>query len=151
MRDMNKDSRRDVLLKSVSAASGIAGAFAATVIPASALGRDGHVAPSERINMGLIGAGHHALTWNIPRMLANHDQLIRAVCDVDAERLQEGASLVDSLYSKKLNRDYRCKRFADFRDLINVAELDAVAIATPDHWHVIPALMALKSVKNVIC
>ena len=47
--------------------------------------------------------------------------------------------------------NYRCDAHADFRDLLNRKDIDAVHVATPDHWHVIPALMGLKAGKHVIC
>ncbi|TWU36009.1 Gfo/Idh/MocA family protein [Novipirellula artificiosorum] len=126
-------------------------AIAPVVIPASALGRDGHTAPSERITMGLVGSGDHGSGWNLDRMFANKDQQVVAVCDVDSSRVKTAAAKVNAHYSKESGGDYRCDTYADFRDLINRKDIDAVDVATPDHWHVIPALMALKSGKHVIC
>ncbi len=126
-------------------------AAAPMIIPSSALGLDGHTAPSDRITMGLIGSGSHGAGWNLDRMFANSDQQVVAVCDVDSTRVAQAEQKVNAHYGKKLGRDYRCDGYADFRDLINRKDIDAVHVATPDHWHVIPALMALKAGKHVIC
>ena len=126
-------------------------AAAPTIIPSSALGLDGHTAPSERITMGLIGCGGHGTGWNLDRMIANSDQQVVAVCDVDSTHIANAEQKVNVHYSAESGRDYRCDTYADFRDLINRNDIDAVHVATPDHWHVIPALMALKAGKHVIC
>ena len=53
---------------------------------------------------------------------------------------------------RQLGKGYRaCTAYGDFRDLIHRKDLDVVGIATPDHWHVIPAIMAAKAGKDVIC
>lgn len=126
-------------------------AVAPTVIPSHVLGLDGGVAPSERIAMGLIGCGGHGGGWNLDRMFENPHQQVVAVCDVDSQHLAAAERKVNSHYSRALGREYRCQTYSDFRDLINCKEIDAVDVATPDHWHVIPALMALKAGKHVIC
>ena len=121
------------------------------VIPSSALGLSGGAAPSERIRMGLIGCGIHGGGWNLDRMFENDGQQVVAVCDVDAKHLEEARQKVNRHYGKKLGRDYKCDIYGDFRDLVNRKDIDAVDVATPDHWHVIPALMAIKARKHVIC
>jgi len=126
-------------------------AAAPIIIPSSALGLAGTVAPSNRITMGLIGCGGHGTGWNLDRMFENPDQLVVAVCDVDTQHLAKAEKKVNSHYSKALGQDYRCGMYSDFRDLVNRKDIDAVDVATPDHWHVIPALMALKAKKHVIC
>ena len=126
-------------------------AAAPTIIPSSALGLDGHTAPSQRITLGLIGCGGHGTGWNLDRMFANSDQQVVAVCDVDSTHMSKTEQKVNTHYGKHSKRDGRCETYDDFRDLINNKNIDAVHIATPDHWHVIPALMALKAGKHVIC
>lgn len=121
------------------------------VIPSSAFGLAGSTAPSERITMGLVGCGGHGAGWNLDRMFENNDQQVIAVCDVDSKHLQNARKKVNTHYGKKLGRDYKCDTYDDFRDLINRKDIDAVDVATPDHWHVIPALMAVKAGKHVIC
>ncbi|MBM3999630.1 MAG: Gfo/Idh/MocA family oxidoreductase [Planctomycetes bacterium] len=137
---------RRTFLKRIAAA----GLFP-TIIPASALGRSGTVAPSNRIRMGLIGCGGHGTSWNLDRMFENPDQQVVAVCDVDGRHAAEAERRVNEHYSKALGMPYRCDVFRDFRDLINRKDIDAVDVATPDHWHVLPALMATRAKKHVIC
>ena len=101
--------------------------------------------------MGLIGCGIHGAGWNLEQMFANHHQQVIAVCDVDRNDGGEAERRGNAYYSAKLGADYRCDVYYDFREMLNRAELDAVCVVTPDHWHVIPALMALRAGKHVIC
>ena len=79
------------------------------------------------------------------------DAQIIAVCDVDADHLGAAKANVDGHYGQQLGKDYKgCAAYGDFRELINRKDIDAVGIATPDHWHVIPAIMAAKAGKDVI-
>jgi predicted dehydrogenase len=145
----SEQTRRSFLNRTTAVSAGLLAA--PLFVPASVLGLDGATAPSERISMGLIGCGNHGCGWNLDRMFANNDQQVIAVCDVDSKHLANGQAKVNQHYSKKLARDYRCATYSDFRDLINDRTIDAVAVVTPDHWHVIPAMMALKAGKHVIC
>jgi len=131
---------------------GLATAAAAPVVlRASSLGLAGTVAPSERIRMGLVGCGIHGAGWNLDQMFANPHQQVVAVCDVDARHAAEAERRVNEHYSKTLGYDYRCNVYGDFRDLVNRRDIDAIDVVTPDHWHVLVALMALRAGKHVIC
>ena len=129
----------------------VAAAAAPCIIPGSALGLNGTPAPSERIAMGLIGCGDHGTGWNLDRMFANEDQQVVAVCDVDSRHLANAAKKVNKHYTAKLAQPYHVEIFSDFRDLVNRKKIDAIDVATPDHWHALPALMGLKADKHVIC
>ena len=113
------------------------------IVPAAALGLDGAVAPSERITLGLIGTGningHHREAF-----LAENDVRIVAVCDPVAARRRAFRDRVNQAYEGDVCVDYR-----DFRDLPARADIDAVCIATPDHWHAILAVAALRAGKDV--
>lgn len=137
-------SRRQ-LLKGIGAL-----AIPAFVRP-SALGLAGTLAPSERIQMGLIGCGIHGAGWNLDQMFANPRQQVVAVCDVARKHAKSAHQRVEEHYSHSPTGNVSCQVYRDFRELINKADVDAVCIATPDHWHVIPALMALRAGKHVIC
>ncbi|MDR1141933.1 MAG: Gfo/Idh/MocA family oxidoreductase, partial [Planctomycetaceae bacterium] len=143
---MTKYLRRDFLrLASMSVAVPF-------VVPSSVVGLDGNVAPSERITMGLIGCGSHGLHWNLPLMLKNPLQQVVAVCDIDKNHLASGKKKVDDFYSQQNGKeDKSCATYDDFRDLINRKNIDAVNIVTPDHWHVILSVFAMKAGKDVIC
>lgn len=144
---MTSNSRRH-FLKSLAAT-----AAAPYIVSASALGRDGAVAPSERIAIGLIGCGEHGTNWNLPQIFRYADAQVVAVCDVDTARRTKAQARINTHYGRALGKDHYkgCDAHADFRDLINRPDLDAVAICTPDHWHVIPAIMAAKAGKDVLC
>ncbi len=133
---------------------GAAAAVAAPmVVPASALGRDGSVAPSNRIALGVIGTGDHGVNRNIKRFLREDDCQIIAVCDVDAERRENARKLVEEHYAAgKAKGDYKgCTAYRDFREILAREDIDAIMNATPDHWHVIPSLMAARAGKDVMC
>ncbi|MCL2304183.1 MAG: Gfo/Idh/MocA family oxidoreductase [Planctomycetaceae bacterium] len=122
------------------------------VVPSSVLGRDGNTAPSERVTMGLIGCGSHGIGWNLPLMFANPMQQVIAVHDVDKPRALDAQKRVNAHYSEKMGQSYAgCEIDDDFRDLVNRKEIDAVCIATPDHWHVLLSVFAMKAGKDVIC
>jgi predicted dehydrogenase len=126
-------------------------AAAPAVLGSSSLGLAGTVAPSERVRMGLVGCGIHGAGWNLDQMFANPHQQVVAVCDVDARHAAEAERRVNEHYSKSLGYNYRCDVYGDFRDLVNRRDVDAVDVVTPDHWHVLIALMALRAGKHVIC
>lgn len=122
------------------------------LIPASALGRGGVSAPSERIRVGLIGCGNHGVYWNLPQIFRCPEVQVVAVCDVDKKHLAEGQKAVDEHYGPIHGPSYTpCSTYGDFRKLILRKDVDAVSNHTPDHWHIIPAIMAAKCGKDVIC
>ncbi len=127
-------------------------AAAPLVLPSVVLGLDGATAPSNRVIYGYVGCGYHGLGWNFPQVFRCGDAQVIAVCDVDKGHLKEGKTSVDRHYSSRFGKEYKgCATHADFRDLIHRRDIDVVGIATPDHWHVIPAIMAAKAGKDVIC
>lgn len=142
-------SRRD-FLKSAA----LAGAFAAfpAIIPSSALGADGAVAPSNRIAMGFIGLGFEGKLKDLRGFMSHPDVQVVGLCDVNQKRL-DGAHLSMQTYPRDPNpHAYRdCFTTRDWRELVARDDIDAIAIATPDHWHVLPAIAAAKSGKDVFC
>lgn len=132
------------------------GLAAATTVPhiltASARGADGHTAPANRVTVGLIGigvmgSGHLALATGSPAM---H---VLAVCDVDASRREKAREFVESAYAaKRASGTYSgCSGYNDFRELLARQDIDAVIIATPDHWHSPIAAAAAAAGKDVYC
>lgn len=134
-------------------AGGVAAGLAfPAIVPATALGRGRLTAPSERIRVGLIGCGNHGVYWNLKQIFDCPDVQVVAVCDVDRNHLAEGQKAVDTHYREVLGRDAPpCATHGDFRELVRRKDLDAVANCTPDHWHVIPSILAVKCGKDVIC
>jgi predicted dehydrogenase len=122
-------------------------------VSSSALGKAGTTAPASRITLGLIGCGEHGAGWNLDQIFRNADSQVIAVCDVDEQRCTAAAKRVDEHYAAALDRpNYRgCSRYGDFRELILRKDIDAVVNCTPDHWHVIPSIMAVRAGKDVIC
>ncbi|WP_028296538.1 Gfo/Idh/MocA family oxidoreductase [Olivibacter sitiensis] len=124
-------SRRDFIKKSALAAA------AFTIVPRFVLGGTGYLAPSDHLTKGIIGVGsmgrghfNYAGTRTV------------AICDVDKRHL--------AIAMQQLN-DSGVKQLADFRDLIQLPEVDIVHIATPPHWHGIMAAEAARAGKDIWC
>jgi hypothetical protein len=121
------------------------------IIPSSARGADGNIAPSERITVGLIGNGRMG-RGHLRRLAGDRDFQVLGVCDVDRTRCEEGKRRVEEIYAARSNGTYRgCKAYNDYRDLLARQDLDAVVIATPDHWHTLQSIHAAKAGKDVYC
>lgn len=125
-----------------------AGAWLAAphVVPSAVLGKDGAVAPSEKITVGLVGTGSHGIGRNLRMYLPQPDARVLAVCDVDGNNLARAKVEVDKAYG---NAD--CATTKDFRDVLERKDIDAVMISTPDHWHVLMSVMAVRAGKDVQC
>ncbi|MCX7008712.1 MAG: Gfo/Idh/MocA family oxidoreductase [Kiritimatiellaeota bacterium] len=100
--------------------------------------------PSGKLTMGFIGMGKQM--GGLLGGFLGQDTRCVAVCDVDSTRRNAGKKRVDDFYK---NTD--CAAYNDFREIINRKDIDAVCIATPDHWHAIPMLAALRAGKDVYC
>ena len=123
----------------------VAGAaiVAPTIIPASALGRDQRVSPSERIVVAGIGMGWQG-GGNLGGFLGHNNCQVVAVCDVDKNHLQSAADTVNKKYQ---NQD--CKTYSDYRELCARQDIDAVMLALPDHWHSLVAVEAANHGKDI--
>jgi predicted dehydrogenase len=133
-------NRRTFLLRSAGA---LAATALPTIIPARVLGAE---APSERINVGFIGTGSHGTGWNLRRYLTLPQARVVMVCDVDRPRMVQARDIVNEQYQTQ-----DCAMSQDFRDVLARADIDAVMISTPDHWHTLISLMALRAGKDVQC
>jgi myo-inositol 2-dehydrogenase / D-chiro-inositol 1-dehydrogenase len=135
---------------SIAAAAAWAGPL---IVPGRVLGRDGGVAPSNRITFGFIGTGRQTLNANLPGFLHEPETQVVAVCDVDSWRMQQAQTRVAEHYARKNASGVAkgCDMVPDWREVIARQDVDAVMIATPDHWHVIMALAALNAGKDVSC
>lgn len=140
--DFTGPIRRRSFLKR-AAGINIAAATFPTIIPASALGRDGAVAPSNRISVACIGVGPQG-TGDMRGFLAQKDAQVLAVCDVKAEQREQARALINQQYQ---NQD--CKVYLDFREVLGRRDIDACLVATPDHWHVPVGLTAVRAGKDV--
>jgi predicted dehydrogenase len=68
------------------------------IVPSSVLGRDGAVAPSEKITVGFLGTGSHGIHWNLRAYLDQPDAQVLAVCDVDSNHLTKAQAMVNQKY-----------------------------------------------------
>ncbi|MDO5319558.1 MAG: Gfo/Idh/MocA family oxidoreductase [bacterium] len=133
-----KLSRRNFL---GAATAGLASTF--NIVPSSVLGA---TVPSNKIVMGMIGVGREGGmgTGNMKAFLGLDDVVVRAVCDVNAKHRTHAKEMVDKRYE---NKD--CEMYADFRDLCVRPDIDAVMIATPDHWHAYIGTFAASCGKDI--
>ncbi|HVR73976.1 MAG TPA: Gfo/Idh/MocA family oxidoreductase [Planctomycetota bacterium] len=123
---------------------------APAIAPASAFGLGGRAAPSERITVAFIGTGKMANDYHLSELLKFPDVQALAVCEVDRTRREHAKKRVEDAYSK--DTAYKgCAAYVDFREVIQRRDVDAVCIATPDHWHAIPLVEACKAKKDVYC
>ena len=116
------------------------------VLPSFTLGREGAIAPNERIVLGLIGYGNRG-SEIIGDFLGNgRDYQVVAVSDCNKVRIDMGVERANRHYN---NSD--CKGYAKYEDILERKDIDAVAIATPDHWHTKMSMEACKAGKDVYC
>ena len=115
------------------------------VVPASALGRDGSTAASNRITMGSIGIGNKG-RGNMRSFLSRDDVQMLAVCDVKRGALEGAKRTVDERYG---NSD--CAAYGDFRELLARDDIDALMVAVPDHWHAVISIRAAEAGMDVYC
>ncbi len=126
-----------------SAAASTAALGFPTVIPASALGKDGAVAPSERITMGVVGWGMMG-PGNTGNFQREKDCQVVAACDVDKSALD---AAVGAINGRNKNED--CKAYHDYKELMARDDIDAVMLALPDNWHTLTSVEAAKNGKHI--
>ena len=128
-----------------------AAAFAApAIVPASVLGAE---APSERVNVGIIGLGKLGSQSHLAGLLNTSGVQVVALCDVERIRLNDAQKRVDATYAQRFGKAaYKgCTTHVDFRELLARAEVDAVVIVSPEYWHAIHAVQACRAGKHVYC
>jgi predicted dehydrogenase len=137
-------NRRTLLRRAAAAAA------APWIIPASARGADGSIAPSNRIGLGFIGVGMMG-RGHLNAMLNTPDAQVLAVSDVDRWRLDDARSIVDQKYAaQRASGAYRgCATYGEFRDLLARPDIDAVVIALGERWHPVATSLAAKAGKDV--
>ncbi len=143
-------SRRGFLRKTAGVAAGAA-AFP-YIIPSSALGADGAVAPSNRIVMASIGTGGQG-TGDTRGLMNLPDVQYVAVCDVDRAHRESAKNMIEDFYKNRQNTpEYKgVDTYNDFREVLARPDIDAVMIATPDHWHAVISVAAAKAGKDIYC
>jgi len=143
------------------AALGLGGIAAGPyLVPTSVFGK---MAPSNRIHVGLIGAGNQS-TIDLPAMLAQPDARVLAVCDVNTASYgyrtpdqflgrKPAQQKVDAFYAAQTRsgRFRGCDAYNDFRDVLRRPDIDAVVIVVPDHWHALITVLAAEAGKDIYC
>jgi len=134
---MNNVSRRNFLRQSSVFAAGLplAGGLVLSPLPRAA-------AASEKVRVALIGSGGMG-RGDLATFFLNPEVDCPVVCDVDDKQLAEAVKLV------KEKRDATPETVKDFRRVLERKDVDAVVVATPDHWHALPTVMACQAGKDV--
>lgn len=148
-------SRRSFLAASATCA-------AWTIVPRSVLGGPKFVAPSEKVNVALVGAGGQGRT-NARALFQEPDARIVAVAD-PIEQFSLDAFYYKGLGGRvpvakeiaehygKQSPGFRCKEYEDFRVMLEKEKgIDAVLCATPDHLHAYVSLRSMRAGKHVFC
>jgi len=123
----------------------LAAGVAPIILPSGLFGAD---APSKKITVGCIGVGGHGTGHNLRAYLKQADARVVMVCDVDSKRMERAKKMVDSFYR---DSGKGCTTTKDFREVLARPDIDAVMISTPDHWHTLMSVLALRSGKDVQC
>ena len=128
--------------------SGLAAAAGPFLLPSRVRAAGG--SPNAKIRMAFIGMGKQ--NGGLMRgFMGNEAEVqVMAVCDVDTTRREHAKKTVLDFYKSK-GRSETVDAYNDFRELIARKDIDAVCIATPDHWHAIITIAALNSGKDVYC
>ncbi len=141
---------RRAFLRSGAAAAGLS--FAPFLLPAAVRAAEERPAPSNRIQVGLIGKGVMG-SGHLRRLLGDPAFQVLAVCEADQVRLREARNQVEAQYAEETTRgSYRgCAAYNDYREMLARPDIDAVVIVTPDHWHALQAADAVRAGKDVYC
>lgn len=138
-------SRRQFLTDSLKTAG--LGLALPTILPSTVFGQN---APSNRITVGCIGVGRMG-RGDLQDIVGLSDVQVVAVCDADQHRKEEAKKWVDGYYSRQNPKGpvQVCATYDDYRDLLAQADIDAVMVVTPDHWHGVIAVDAARAGKHL--
>ena len=147
----NDISRRNFITKTTISAAGAALGMQTLASPFSGK----ILGANEKIRVGFIGVGNRGsqlMHW----FMDNPDVEVAALCDAyepytHRDRAQVAQRYLDTGKVPGMGEEFgpNVKRFTDFRKLLEQKDIDAVCIATPDHWHAVQTIMALEAGKHV--
>lgn len=110
------------------------------------------VKEAKMVKLAFIGYGIQGRSVLVPNFIKQGNVQVVAICDCDKTRREAGAKKVNEYYKvNKKAKLAKCKAVADFRDILADKNVDAVCIATPDHWHAYISCAAMKAGKDVYC
>jgi predicted dehydrogenase len=153
MSNGKKSTRREFITRTGMVTAGVA--LGTKTLNASSYNRI--IGSNEKINMGFIGIGNRG-SQLLSLFMKNNDTRIAAFCDIYEPYLLRDRNLVDPRYLKDLSGQVpkmgeafaeKVERYNDYRKLLDNKDIDAVVIATPDHWHAIQMISAVKAGKDV--
>src|ERR1700734_3083304 len=144
MKNARRVSRRNFLKTGIGAAAAVG--FPA-IVPSSVFGQ---FAPSKRINVGAIGVGRISRVHDMPGILQYDRARIVAVCDLDAHRVEDGKKFVNDFYAQKTGAPHDgVVGYSNYHELLANKDIDAVVVSTPDHWHALIGVDAVRAGKDV--
>jgi predicted dehydrogenase len=123
----------------------LAAAAAPYVITSFSLAGQNRPVPSNRLAMGCIGVGGQG-SGDMGGFLSFPELQVVTVCDVDKNQRERAKSTVDGRYGNS-----GCTTVGDFRDVVRRPDIDMILCATPDHWHALITIEAMKNGKDVYC
>jgi predicted dehydrogenase len=137
-----KNNRRQFVKQTTAAIAGL------SIVPRHVLGK-GHKAPSDRFNVGVIGTGAQS-SGLIKRISRIPQARVIAGCDVHQKRLVKFSQLIEEQY-QKYGVKGKAEIHEDYQKLLENPDIDGIVVSTPDHWHAIPSIDAMKAGKHVYC
>jgi len=144
-------TRREFISRSTLAAGGLAIGLNSITAPVSGK----NLGANEKVRVGFIGVGNRG-SQLLKRFMANKDVEVAAFSDVykpylTRNRLEVSKRFLESGMVPPMGESFpnKVKQFNDFRDLLDQKDIDAVVIATPDHWHAVQTIMALEAGKDI--
>lgn len=143
--EKNSLKRREFLSKSLAAMATIA------IVPRHVLGGKNFIAPSDKIVLGLIGAGKQSRGL-AGQFLKLPDAQLIAASDVYEAKLNAFKGLVEKYYAENTGKGFKgFSTYKEYKELLERSDIDAVIIATPDHWHAVQSVHAANKKKHIFC
>ena len=123
---------------------------APTILPSAVWGAA--TGPNDRLTLGFIGMGKQN-SGLLGGFIRNKGTQVVAVCEVDTTRREAAKKRVEDFYAAQTDKGSfkGCEAYKDFRELIARKDIDAVVIATPDHWHALNVIAAADAGKDIYC
>ncbi len=137
-----KNDRREFIKQGSTAIAGI------TIVPRQVLGK-GFTAPSDRFNLAVIGTGAQG-SGLTKRFFKNTTAQVIAASDVHKQRLERFSKLIAEQH-KIYDIKGKFEVYDDYQYLLDHKDIDGIIVSTPDHWHAIPSIEAMKAGKHVYC